>query len=77
LLSGVSSVSTRDTEGPGCCGSWVFITEEVDGVGDKGSGDTTMVDVKTLGGLFKGLPDLGLFCSAAEESGFPEYLHPH
>jgi len=28
------------------CGS--FTTEEVDGVGDKGSGDTTTVDVETL-----------------------------
>jgi hypothetical protein len=28
--------------------SGVFIAEEVDGVGDSGSGDTTMVDVQTL-----------------------------
>jgi hypothetical protein len=45
---GVSSDSTRDAEGPGDCGSGVFIAEEVDGVGDEGSGDTIMVDVDTL-----------------------------
>jgi hypothetical protein len=28
--------------------SGVFIVEEVDGVGEKGSGDTTAVDVQTL-----------------------------
>jgi hypothetical protein len=28
--------------------SGVFIAEEVDGVGDTGSGDTTTVDVQTL-----------------------------
>ena len=28
--------------------SGVFIAEEVDGVGDKGSGDTTVVDVQTV-----------------------------
>jgi hypothetical protein len=27
-----SSVSTRDTEGPGDCGSEVFVAEEFDGV---------------------------------------------
>jgi len=27
---------------------WVFIAEEVDGVGDKGLGDTTTVHVHTL-----------------------------
>jgi hypothetical protein len=44
----VSSVSTRDAEGPGYCGSGVFTAEQVDAVGDKGSGDTTMVDAKKL-----------------------------
>jgi hypothetical protein len=44
----VSSSSTRDAEGPEDSGSVAFITEEVDGVGDKGSGDTTMVKVQTL-----------------------------
>ena len=34
--------STRDAEGPGHCGS-VFITEEVDGVGDKVRSTTAVV----------------------------------
>jgi len=37
-----------DAEGPEDSGSVAFITEKVDGVGDKGSGDTTMVKVQTL-----------------------------
>ena len=32
--------------------SGVFIAEEVDGVRDKGSGESMVVDVQTLGGLF-------------------------
>ena len=28
--------------------SGVFVAEEVDGVGDKGSGDTALVDIETL-----------------------------
>jgi hypothetical protein len=47
----VSSVSIRDAEGPGECGSEVFIAQEVDGIGDKGSGVTT-VDVETNLGAF-------------------------
>ena len=42
LLSGVSSVSTRDAERLGHCGS-VFITEEIDGVGDKVRSTTAVV----------------------------------
>jgi hypothetical protein len=42
LLSGDSSFSTRDAEGPGHCRS-VFITEEVDGVGDKFRSTTAVV----------------------------------
>ena len=42
LLSGATSVSTRDTEGPGHCGS-VLITEEVVGVGDKVRSTTVVV----------------------------------
>jgi len=34
--SAVSSVSTRDAEEPGDCGSGVLRAEEIDGVGDKG-----------------------------------------
>ena len=43
-----SLVSTRDAEGLGDCQPYVCVAEEVDGVGDKGSGDTIMVDVETL-----------------------------
>jgi len=35
-----------------------FIAEEVDGVGDKGSGDTTTVDVPTDLGLFQHVPEM-------------------
>jgi hypothetical protein len=42
-----SSISTRQAEGPGECGSGVFRAEEVDGVGDKGLGDSTVVDAET------------------------------
>ena len=44
----VSSASTMDVEEPEDSGSVAFITKEVDGVGDKGSGNTTMVKVQTL-----------------------------
>ena len=44
----ISSISTRQAEGPGECGSGVFIAEEVDGVGDMGLGDSTMVDAETF-----------------------------
>jgi hypothetical protein len=46
-LSAVSQNFTRDAEGPGDCGSGVFIGAEVDGIGEQGSGDITMVDVET------------------------------
>lgn len=42
LFSGESSVFTKDADGPG-----VFKAEK-DGVGDKGSRDTTTVNVQTL-----------------------------
>jgi hypothetical protein len=48
VVSEVPVVSTRDAEGPEDCGSDVFIAEGVDGIGDKGSGDTTTVNVETL-----------------------------
>jgi hypothetical protein len=35
--------------------SGVFIAEDVNGVGNKGSGDTTVVDVQTLGQAFLNL----------------------
>jgi hypothetical protein len=43
LFSGVSSVFTKDVDGPG-----VFRAEEGDSVGDKGSGDTTTVYVQSM-----------------------------
>jgi hypothetical protein len=48
LFYGVSSVCIRDAEGLGDCGLGVPITEEVSGVGDKGSGDTAMVHTEAL-----------------------------
>ena len=36
-----------DADGPGQCGSTVFIAEEADGAGDKGSGNNRAVDVET------------------------------
>jgi len=33
--------------------SGVLIAEEIDGVGNTGSGDSTMIEVKTLGRLFR------------------------
>jgi hypothetical protein len=44
----VSSKSTRGSEGPGDCRSGVLIAEEVDEAGDKGSGDTTMVNAEAV-----------------------------
>jgi hypothetical protein len=48
VFSGVSSVSTRDTEEPGGCEAGVFTAEELDRVGDTDSEDTTMVNVEIL-----------------------------
>jgi len=36
-----------DAEGPGHCGYGVFIAEDADGAGDKGSGNNTAVNVET------------------------------
>lgn len=41
MLSVASSVSTGNAEGPGDCGSEVFVAEEIDRLGHKGSRDTT------------------------------------
>jgi hypothetical protein len=57
-------------EGPGDCGSGIFTGVEVDAAEAEGSGDTTIVNADTLGDL---LPDLRLFSSAADISGFMEY----
>jgi hypothetical protein len=48
MISKVSAVSTRDAKGPGDCWSKVFIAEEVGRVGDKGSGDSTVVSLDIL-----------------------------
>ena len=37
-----------NAKGPVDCGSGFFVSEEVDGEGEKGSRDTTTVNVKTL-----------------------------
>jgi hypothetical protein len=46
LLYGVSSVSTRDAEGPGDCGSEVSIDKGDDGVG------VCILDITSLWGIF-------------------------
>jgi hypothetical protein len=47
------------------------IAEEVDGVGDKGSGDTTNSQCRdTLGDHYGGLPDLGMFFLTVKISYF-------
>ena len=50
MFSGVPAVSTRDAKGPGDCRSGVSVAEEVGRVGDKGSGDTTVVNVEDTHG---------------------------
>ena len=72
VFSGVYSDSTRNA-GPGDCGSGVFTGEEIDGVGDTGSRDTTTVDVQTLLKVFLEDPHLGLFLSTVEVPEFLEY----
>lgn len=42
VLSGVSSVSTMDAEGPEYCRSGIFVGGEVERGGDKGSEDTSL-----------------------------------
>ena len=48
MFLGVSALPTRDTEGPGHCGSGVFMGEELDRVGDKGLDNTTTAHAWTL-----------------------------
>jgi hypothetical protein len=74
VFSGVCSLFKRDAKGPGDCWSGVVIVEEVDGVGDKGSGDTTIVNLETvLEAFLENVWTLELFSSTAEVSGFLEY----
>lgn len=63
-----------DAERPGDSGSGV-LAAEVNGIGDRWSGDTTTVDALKLWSLFGGLRDLGYFTPSAEVSGFLEYQH--
>jgi hypothetical protein len=49
----------------------LYIAREAEGVWD-----TTTVNADTPVSLFRWLPDLELFSSTAEASGFPEYNHP-
>jgi hypothetical protein len=58
VFSGVSSFFKKDAEEPGDCWSGV-VADEVDGIGDKGLGATTIVDSETVG-LFGGLTDFGI-----------------
>jgi hypothetical protein len=61
VFSGVSLLFKRDVEGPGDCWSGVCIVE-VDEVGDKGSGDTTVVNLGTvLEAFLENFWTLGLF----------------
>jgi len=51
-----------DAEGPGDCGSGVFIAEEADGLGDMQSGNNTSVNVDTrLVAFMKDFHTWGLF----------------
>jgi hypothetical protein len=60
LFSVISSVYTKNAERAGACGSGVFIAEEVDGVEDKGLGDTTNQCRDTLGGLVEHVPQISM-----------------
>jgi hypothetical protein len=70
VFSGVSSVCTRDAQGPEDCELEVSLMEEVYTVGNKGSGNNTTVEVGTF--LWK-LLDLGIFSTTAGISEFLEY----
>ena len=46
MFSRVTSVSTRNAEGPRDCGSGVFTAEQDDGAGGMGSRDATTIDME-------------------------------
>lgn len=48
MFLGVTVLSIRDAEEPGHCRSGVVIGEELDGVGDKRSDNTTTAHAQTL-----------------------------
>jgi hypothetical protein len=58
-------------KGPVNCGSGVFVPDEVDGEGEKGSTDTTKVNVKTFLEVFLNMSLR--FASTTKILGFPEY----
>jgi len=60
-------MGTRDTKGQEDCGSGVFIAEDINVVGDRGSGDKTS-DVETLLEAKS-----SILSSNAKVSQFPEY----
>ena len=60
LFSVISSVSIRNAQRAGACGSGVFIAQEVDGVEDKGSEDTTNQRRDTLRGLVENVPQISM-----------------
>ena len=64
-----------DAEGPGDCGSGVFISEEADAIGDKGSGINISVDVQTPLVAFMKNVQTWDYSLAAEVSGFLEDQH--
>jgi hypothetical protein len=78
VFSRVTSVSTRNAEGPRDCGSGVFTAEQDNGAGGKGSGDNIAIDVETCLEVLMEVIDVkhptkGLFSSTANRLGFLEY----
>jgi hypothetical protein len=59
--TGIYPAASSGSSGSCYVFSGVFIAEEVDGAGDEGSGDTTMVDVQTiLEDFLKHVPEICL-----------------
>jgi hypothetical protein len=60
-----------NAKGPVDCGSGNFVSEKVDGEGEKGSRDTTIVNAKNFLEIYL---DMSLrSASTTEVLGFPEY----
>jgi hypothetical protein len=60
-----------NAEGPVDCGSDIFVSEEDDGEGEKGSRDTTTVNVKTFLEVFLNMSLRS--ASTTKVLGLPEY----
>jgi hypothetical protein len=74
-LTEVSSVPTTDTKRPGDSAHRSSSLNWVDGLGDKGSGDTATIYVETLlEAILEDVPDMELFTSTVQGSGFPENI---